>query len=183
MRCNNSMNASSLTCKGMARKALKVRKNGQIFGQKMFGLPLYLRNAAPSKLIKRGSNSPAYELRNKRRKKKEGRKKIQEEKWGIKSKTNKKKHTHTKHLHAHTFSHRDPCAMTFRERKILAMLDCEEYHIYFRFLVLKLFSISFLCWIPEVYIQPYPHFGCIFQNPRPFWGYVALNISTIFVNC
>ena len=41
----------------------------------------------------------------------------------IAKKNNKKKQ---KKLHAHTFSHRDPCTMTFRECKILAVLDCEE---------------------------------------------------------
>ena len=32
----------------------------------MFGLPLYLRNAAPLTPVKRGSNGPAYELRKKK---------------------------------------------------------------------------------------------------------------------
>ena len=42
------------------------------------------------------------------------------------SKKNKKKKKKKKKLDAHTFSHRDPCTMTFRECKILAVLDCEE---------------------------------------------------------
>ena len=59
----------------MAQKASKVykkekKKNGQIFWPKMFGLPLYLRNAAPSTPIKRGSNGQAYEMREKGKKKK-----------------------------------------------------------------------------------------------------------------
>ena len=57
MRDNNSMNTSSLACKRKARNASKVRKHGQIFGRKMFSLPLYLRNAAPSTPIKCGSNA------------------------------------------------------------------------------------------------------------------------------
>ena len=43
-----------------------------MFEPKMFGLPLYFRYAAPSTPIKRGSNGPAYEMRNKRRKKRDG---------------------------------------------------------------------------------------------------------------
>ena len=38
----------------------------------MFGLPLYLHNAAPSTPIKRGSNGLAYEMRKKRQKKNGG---------------------------------------------------------------------------------------------------------------
>ena len=72
MRGNNNMNMSSLACKGRAQKASKVRKNGLLFGPKMFGLLLYLRNAAPSTPIKRGSNGPALEKRKKRQKKREG---------------------------------------------------------------------------------------------------------------
>ena len=56
------MNNSSIACKGRTQKASKVRKNGQIFGPKMFGFTLYLRNAAPSTPIKRGSNGPVYEM-------------------------------------------------------------------------------------------------------------------------
>ena len=46
MRGNNTLMSSFLACKGRARKASKVRKNGQIVGPKMFGLPLYFVNAA-----------------------------------------------------------------------------------------------------------------------------------------
>ena len=67
------MNNSSLACKESARKVSKVRKNGQIDGQKIFGLALYLRNAAPSTPIKHGSNDPAREMRKKRQKKREER--------------------------------------------------------------------------------------------------------------
>ena len=38
----------------------------------------------------------------------------------------KKKKKKKKNLHVHTFSHRDPYAMNFREYKNLAVLDCEE---------------------------------------------------------
>ena len=79
----------------------------------------------------------------------------------------KKKKKKKKYLHAHTFSNRDPCAMTVRECKILAVLDCKELHTYFLFQV-SYFLISCLCWIPEVNHQPYPEFDCIFQNSRPF---------------
>ena len=58
-----------------------------MFGPKMFGLPLYLRYAAPSTPIKRGSNSPAYEMRKKKAKEKGGKREKNEEKWGIKEKT------------------------------------------------------------------------------------------------
>ena len=40
--------------------------------------------------------------------------------------TAKKKKKKKKNLHAHTFSHFDPCAMTFLECKTWAVLDCEE---------------------------------------------------------
>ena len=72
------------------QKASKVRKNGQMFGPKMFVLILFLRNAARSTPIKHGSNSPAYKMRKKRQKKKEEREK-KEEKWGIKLQKNKTK--------------------------------------------------------------------------------------------
>ena len=111
------MNTGSLACKGRAQKASKVRKKGQIFGPKMFGLPLF-RNAAPSTPSKCGSNGPAYEMRKKRQKKREGKKEGKEEK--MRDQITKK------NLHAHTFSHHDPCTMTFRECKILAVLVCEE---------------------------------------------------------
>ena len=84
----------------------------------MFGLPLYLRNAAPSTAIKRGSNGTEYEMRKKREERETKRRK----KWGIKSQKEKKE----KNLHAHKFSHRDPCAMTFRECKILAVFNCKK---------------------------------------------------------
>ena len=112
------MNSSSLARKGRARTASKVRKkNGQIFGTKMFGLPLYLLNAAPSTMpIKSGSNGTADEMRKKWQKKREERGR----------KNGGRKCQKKKNLHSHTFFHRDPCAMTFRECKILAVLDCEE---------------------------------------------------------
>ena len=73
------------------KKASKVRKkNAQIFEPKMFGLPLYLRNAALSTPVKRGSNGSSYEMRDKRRKKREG-KRERRKKSGIKSKNEKTK--------------------------------------------------------------------------------------------
>ena len=57
------MNNSSL-----ARKGFQSKKNGQIFGPKMFDLPLYFRNDTPSTPIKHGSNGPAGEMRQKRQK-------------------------------------------------------------------------------------------------------------------
>ena len=100
----------------------------KFFEPKMYGLPLYLRNAAPTTPIKRGSNGPTYEMCKKRQKKGEVKRERKEEKMrDLIAKTNKKKKKKKKkHLHAHTFSHRDPCAMTFRECKKLAVLDCEE---------------------------------------------------------
>ena len=47
-----------------------------------------------------------------------------------------------KHLHAHMFSHHDPCAMIFRECKMLAVLDCEEQHNYFSFHVSYFLSVT-----------------------------------------
>ena len=82
----------------------------------MFGLPLYLHNAAPSTPIKHGSNGLAYEMHKKRRKKKEGKTERKEEKMGAK-KTNKKKPI-SMHIHFPTVT-LAACAMTFGECKIL----------------------------------------------------------------
>ena len=60
---------------------------------------------------------------NKRRKYREGSERKKEKGDQIKKKKKKKE---IENPHAHTFSHRDPCVMTFREHKILVMLDCEE---------------------------------------------------------
>ena len=109
------MNTSSLACRERARKASE-EKDGQIFEPKMFG------NAIPLTPIKRGSNSPAYEMRKHKQKKREG--KREREKRGRNAGSNRKKQK--KNLHVHTFPHRDPCAMTFRECKKLAVLDCKE---------------------------------------------------------
>ena len=98
---------------------------------------MYLHNAPPSKPIKRGSNGPAYgsngpayEMRNAQEnvKEREGKRETERrKKWGIKSQKKKKKKKKKKETpHTHTFSNRDPCAMTFRECKILAVPDCEE---------------------------------------------------------
>ena len=124
---------------------------GQISGPKMFDLLLYLHNAAPSTPIKCGSNGSAYDMRKNEREK--GGKR------GIKSKN--------KNPCAYIFN-RDPCAMTFRECKILAVLDCEEQLTHLLSFSSKLCLISCLCWIPEVNIQSYPDCRCFFQNPRPF---------------
>ena len=110
----------------------------------------------------------------KRKKRKE--REREEKKWEIKSqkktKKKQKKKKKKKHLHTHTFfSHSDPCAMTFAS-KILAVLHfCSASLSRITYLLLfssKLRLTSSLYWIPEVNIQLYPHFGCIFQNPRPF---------------
>ena len=125
MQGNNSMNTSSQPCRERAQKAYEARKNDRFFEPKMFGLPMYLRNAAPSIPIKHGSNGPACEMRKERQKKTEGKRERKKEKMQdqIKKKKKKKK---KKHRHAQTFSHCDHCAMTFRECKNLAVLDCEE---------------------------------------------------------
>ena len=85
------MNTSSAACKEKGAKGFQSKKNGQMFGPKMFGLPLYLRNAAPSTPIKRGSNGPAYEMRKKRQNKRKGKKARKEEKCEIRSQKKKKK--------------------------------------------------------------------------------------------
>ena len=80
------MNRISLACKRRAQKPSEIRKNGQNFEPKMFGLPLYFRNAAPLTPIKRGTNDPAYEMRKKRQKKMEGkRERERRNKCGMKS--------------------------------------------------------------------------------------------------
>ena len=119
------MNTTSLACQERTRKASEVRKkNGQIFEPKMFGLQLYHRNAAPSTSIKRGSNGPAYQMRKIRQKKMEGERTEGKTRDQIAKKKKKKKKK--EHLHAHKFSHRDPCVMTFRKFENLAVLDCKE---------------------------------------------------------
>ena len=99
-------------------------KNGQIFERNMFSLSLYLRNAATSTPIKRCSNGPAYEMCKKRWKK--GREREWDRRKNGESNSKRKKHTKKQHIHVNTLSHRDPCAMTFCECKILAVPDCEE---------------------------------------------------------
>ena len=85
------MNTISLACKERAQKASKVRKKAHSFEPKLFDLPLFLRNEAPSTPIKRGSNDPACEMRKERQKKREGKRERKEEKCGIKSPKEKKK--------------------------------------------------------------------------------------------
>ena len=144
MRGNNSMNTSSLVCKGA--KGFQSKKKWSNFRPKMFGLPLYLRNATPPTPIKCGSNGQAYEMREKRQKKREGKRERERERERTeekmrdqiakkKTEKKKKKKKTNKNLHTHTFSHPDPCVTTFRECKILAVLDCEEQHICFCFQV------------------------------------------------
>ena len=57
----------------------------------MFGLPLYLRNAATSTPIKRGSYGPAYEMHKKRQKKREGKREKKKEKMRDQIEKKKKK--------------------------------------------------------------------------------------------
>ena len=82
----------------------------------MFGLPLYLRNAALSKLIKRGPNDPAYEMHKKREKNGGKERERNERKNGGSNRQKKKKKKKKTHMCIH-FSQRDPFAMTFRECK------------------------------------------------------------------
>ena len=113
MRGDNSMNTSSLAGKERSQKASEVRKNGQIFQPKMFGLPLYLCNAVPSTPIKCGSTGPEYKMRKKRQKKREGKRERGKNVGSNRKKTKQKKTK--KHFHVHTFSHCDPWTMTFGE--------------------------------------------------------------------
>ena len=100
------MSTSSLACKGRTQKASKSKKKMvKIFGPKMFGLPLYLHNAAIN-------TNQAWlkwpSIRNAQEKAKEKGGKDREK--GGKNGGKKNKQT-KKHLHAHTFSHRDPCGL------------------------------------------------------------------------
>ena len=160
------MNTSSLAGPERTQKASKVRKKWSNFRSKMFGLPLYPCNAVLSTPIKHGSYGLAYEMHKKRQNKREGKRERKEEKCGIRSQKNPPKNP-KKHFHAHTFSHSDPCAMTFRECKKNWQCLIVKNNIPTLFSS-ALCLISCLCWIPEVNVQPYPHFGCIFQNPRLF---------------
>ena len=81
----------------------------------MFGLPLYLRNAAPSTPVKRDLNGPAYGMRKKRQKKREERDRKRRKNEGIES-----------------------------QNTILAVLDCEEQHVYFRFQVSYFWSVAYI---------------------------------------
>ena len=131
MLCNNSINNSSLACKGRARKASKIRKSGKFSDHKcsVYRCTFVPSQCSPVNANQGGSNGPAYEMRKKRQMKREERESKGGKNGGLnrkKKKKKKKKSKSKKHLHAHTFSHRDPCAMTFRECKILAVLDCKE---------------------------------------------------------
>ena len=103
----------------------------------MFGLPLYLRNTTPAHQSSVAQMAQHTECAIKCKRK--GRETERENggKMGdqIAKKKKKKNKEKKKYLHAHTFSNRDPCAMTFRECKILAVLDCKELHTYFLFQV------------------------------------------------
>ena len=114
------MNTISVAYKESPQKGSEVRKNGQNFEPKRFGLPSYFRDVAPLTPIKCGSNCPAYEMRKKGKRK--GRKEREKDR-KMRDEIAKKK----THLHAHTFSHRDPCAMTFREYKKLAVNNISTF--------------------------------------------------------
>ena len=121
MRGNNIMNKSYLAYKGWARKASEVKQKWSNFHTKMFGLALYLRSPAPATPIKGGLNDPAYEMRRKDKSKRRGRERERRNKMRTKLHNNNNNNNNN---NAHTCSHRDPCAMTFRECKNLAVLDC-----------------------------------------------------------
>ena len=98
------------------------------------------------------------------------REKKRRKKFGIKSqkrKKKKKKHLHGMHIHFPTMT---PLPWPFMSVKIWQCLIVKN-NISILFsskLCLIIISCVFLCWIPEVNIQPYSHFGCIFQNFWPF---------------
>ena len=89
MRGDNSINTSSLAGTERARKASEVRKNGQIFETKIFGLPLYLCNAVPSTPIKR--NQMAHHTKCARKCKIKGRETEEERRKNARSNRKKKK--------------------------------------------------------------------------------------------
>ena len=131
------------------------------FRTKNVGLPLYLRNAALSTPIKWSSNSPAYEMRKRRQKKREGKRERNEDK--MRDQIAKKQQQ--KHLHVHTISHHDPLRPAPWPFMSVKIWQCLIVRItYLLSFPSKLCLISFLCWIPEANIQPYPHFDCIFKT-------------------
>ena len=160
------MNTSFLAFKGRARKASKIRKNGQIFRPKMLGLLLYLRGAAPSKPIKRGSNGPAYEMRKKKRKKGKGKRESKGKKWSIKSQKKKEKTTTNKQKknnkkNKKTNKKKQKKKKTKTKKQKTKKQQKNNISFVFKFAIL----ISCLYWIPEVNIQPYHHFDCFLELP------------------
>ena len=175
MRGNNSTNASILACKGRVRKASKVRKNGQIFGPKMFGLPLYLRMQCHQHQSSAAQMAQHTKCARKAKRKGRERKRERRKKCRIKSQKKNQK----------TF----PCAYLFPPWPLRHDLSWVQHFgsawlwrtTYLFSFSSKLCLISCLCWIPEVIIQPYPHFGSIFQNPWPFKGYICKKKINLFL--
>ena len=124
------MNNISLACKGRAWKASKVRKKMVKFSDQncLVYHCTFIINPVNANQVQ--LKWPCIRNVQEKAKEKGGKREKKEEKWGIKSqrtKQNKKtKKKQQKHLHAHTFSHHDPYAMSFHECKILAVLDCKE---------------------------------------------------------
>ena len=111
------MNTSSLTCKGKAQRLPKCENMIKLSYQKcsVYRCTFVMQHQSNvAQMVQHTKCARKSEEKGGKERQKRG-------KMGDQIAKIKKKH-----LHAHTFSHRDPCAMTFRECEILAVLDCEE---------------------------------------------------------
>ena len=150
MRGDNSINTSSLAGRERARKVSEVRKKMVKFSNQKYSV--YHCSFATQSRQHQSSAAQMAEYTKCARKGKRKKGGKEREKGGNNAGSNRKKKKKKKD-HAHSFSHRDPCAMTFREcKKIWQCLIVKN----------NISTFSCLCCIPEVNIQSYPHLGCIF---------------------
>ena len=108
------MNISRPACiVGSTVEASKMRKNRKVFAFKKFILPHCLDSATPPRPNERDPNSRAVKMHRKKEKKRRGKGKRKDEKFGdLIAKKKKKK------ICAHRFFRGDPCAVTFHESNV-----------------------------------------------------------------
>ena len=99
---------------GSKVEASKVRKNRKIFAFKKFILPYCLDSATPPRPNERDPNSRAVKMHRKEEKKRRGKGKTKEERFGDLIATKQKK----EEVREHRFFRGDPCALTFHESNL-----------------------------------------------------------------
>ena len=159
------MNISRPACMGSTVEASKVRKNRKIFAFKKFILPHCLDSATPPRPNERDPNSRVVKMQRKEEKKRRGKGKRKEEKFG--DLIAKKKR-------------RSPWAWIFPWcplRRDLSWVELDrrtlgESLLYLLSFMGQILSISCIGGFPNVNIKPHLHLCCDFQNLWPSKGYV-----------